>query len=89
DEETHLVEPSAEHAWLLQLLKDRFLVARDDGLERRLNLKAGDSYNALPVDNDNPADMLTGGSPVSGEFHERADDDTAINAQPWMNVDYL
>ncbi|KAJ9419735.1 hypothetical protein FOXG_06995 [Fusarium oxysporum f. sp. lycopersici 4287] len=89
DEETYLVEPSAEHAWLLQLLKDKFLVARDDGLERRLNLKSGDSYNALPVDNDNPADMSTGGSPVLGEFHERADDDTAINAQPWMNVDYL
>ncbi|KAF9767723.1 hypothetical protein IL306_015072 [Fusarium sp. DS 682] len=89
DEEIYLVEPSAHDARLPQLLKDRFLVARDDGLARRLNLKAGDSYNALPIDNDNPADTSTGGSPELGEFHERADDDTAINAQPWRNVDYL
>jgi hypothetical protein len=89
DEGMHLVEPPAEHVWLPQFLKHSFFVAQDDGLERRLDLKAGDSYNATSVDNDNPADTSTGGSPELGEFHERAEDDTAIKAQPWRNVDYL
>ncbi|KAF4345224.1 Resistance to glucose repression 1 [Fusarium beomiforme] len=88
-EEIYLVEPSADNAWLPQLVKDRFLVAWDDGLECRLNLKAGNSYNALSIDDDNSADTSTGGSPESEEFHERADDDTAVNVQPWKNVDYL
>jgi hypothetical protein len=85
----HLVEPSAEHVWLPQFLKDGFFVAQDGGLERRPDLKAGDSCSASPVDKDNPADTSTRGSPELGEFQERAEDDTAINAQPWRNVDYL
>ncbi|RKL10085.1 hypothetical protein BFJ70_g16582 [Fusarium oxysporum] len=89
DEGIHLVEPSAEHACLPQFLKDGFFVARDGGLERRPDLKAGDSYNASPGDDGNPADTSTGGSQELGEFHERAEDDTAINAQSWGNVDYL
>jgi hypothetical protein len=63
-------------------------VARDDGLERRPDLKAGDSYSASPVDDYNPADTLAGGSAELWEFHERAGDDTALNAQPRRNVDY-
>ncbi|KNB16649.1 hypothetical protein FOXG_15017 [Fusarium oxysporum f. sp. lycopersici 4287] len=46
---------SAEHAWLPQFQKDGFFVAPDDGLERRPDLKAGDSYYASSVENDNPA----------------------------------
>jgi hypothetical protein len=89
DEGIRLVEPSAEHVWLPQFLKDSFFVAQDDGLERRPDLEAGDSCSALLVDNDNPAGTSTRGSPELGEFQERAKDDTAINAQPWRNVDYL
>jgi hypothetical protein len=89
NEGIHPVKPSAEHAWLSQFQKDGDFVARDDGLERRMNPKAGGSYNVLPVDNDNLADTSTGGSPELGKFHERADDDAVINAQPWRNVDYL
>ncbi|KAF4434526.1 hypothetical protein F53441_13687 [Fusarium austroafricanum] len=89
NEGIHQVKPSAEHAWLPQFQKDGFFVAPDDGLERRPDLKAGDSYYASSVDNDNPADTSTRGSPELGKFHERAEVDTAINAQPWRNVDYL
>jgi hypothetical protein len=89
NEGIHLVEPSAEHTWLPQFLKDRILASRADGLERLPDLKAGDSYNASPVANDNLADTSTGGSPELGEFHERAKDDTAVNAQLWRNADYL
>nr|CEG03417.1 unnamed protein product [Fusarium acuminatum CS5907] len=39
-----------------------FLVALDGGLERRPDLKAGDSYSASPVDDYNPAGTSTGGS---------------------------
>jgi hypothetical protein len=85
----HPVKPSVEHAWLPQFQKDGVFVARDDGLECRMNPKAGNSYNVLPVNNDNLADTSTGGSPELGKFHERADDDAAINTQPWRNVDYL
>ncbi|KAK2469278.1 hypothetical protein H9L39_18995 [Fusarium oxysporum f. sp. albedinis] len=70
---------SAEHAWLPQFQKDGFFVAPDDGLERRPDLKAGDSYYASSVENDNPA----------GKFHERAEVSTAIDAQPWRNIGYL
>ncbi|KAH7472018.1 hypothetical protein FOMA001_g13327 [Fusarium oxysporum f. sp. matthiolae] len=89
NEGIHQVKPSAEHAWLPQFQKDGFFVAPDDGLERRPDLKAGDSYYASSVDNDNPAGTSTRGSPELGKFHERAEVDTAINAQPWRNIDYL
>ncbi|KAH7203087.1 uncharacterized protein BKA55DRAFT_600497 [Fusarium redolens] len=89
DEGIHLIESSAERAWLPQFLKDGFFAPRDDGLERRPDLKAYDSCSASSVDNDKPADTSTGGSPELGEIHEHAEDDTAINAQPWRNVDYL
>jgi len=89
NEGIHQVKPSAEHAWLPQFQKDGFFVAPDDGLERRSDLKAGDSYYASSVDNDNPADTLTRGSPELGKFYERAEVGTAINAQLWRNVDYL
>ncbi|EXM13449.1 hypothetical protein V3481_012899 [Fusarium oxysporum f. sp. vasinfectum] len=55
-------------------------VAPDDSLERRPDLKVGDSYYASSVDNDNPADTSTRRSPELGKFHERAEVDTAINA---------
>ncbi|KAK2685573.1 hypothetical protein QWA68_015865 [Fusarium oxysporum] len=89
NEGIHLVKPSAEHAWLPQFQKDGVFVAPDDSLERRPDLKAGDSYYASSVDNDNPADTSTQRSPELGKFHERAEVDAAINAQPWRNVDYL
>ncbi|KAH7186934.1 hypothetical protein BKA60DRAFT_588024 [Fusarium oxysporum] len=72
-----LVKSSAEHAWLPQFQKDGFFVAPDDGLERRPDLKAGDSYYA------------SSGSPELGKFHERAEVSTAIDAQPWRNIGYL
>ncbi|KAK2684612.1 hypothetical protein QWA68_016699 [Fusarium oxysporum] len=89
DDGIHLVEPSAEHIWLPKFLKDGFFVAQDDGLGRRPDLKAGDSYSASPVDNDNPADTSTRGSPELGEFQERVEDDTVINSQPWTNINHL
>ncbi|WKT43848.1 Nitrogen regulatory protein areA, GATA-like domain [Fusarium oxysporum f. sp. vasinfectum] len=89
NEGIHLVKPSAEHAWLPQFQKDGVFVAPDDSLERRLDLKAGDSYYASSVDNDNPADRSTRRSPELGKSHERAEVDTVINAKPWRNVDYL
>ncbi|KAK7583248.1 hypothetical protein V3481_012540 [Fusarium oxysporum f. sp. vasinfectum] len=89
NEGIHLVKPSAEHAWLPQFQKDGVFVAPDDSLERRLDLKTGDSYYASSVDNDNPADTSTRRSPELGKSHERAEVDTVINAQPWRNVDYL
>ncbi|KAK2468765.1 hypothetical protein H9L39_19692 [Fusarium oxysporum f. sp. albedinis] len=89
NEGIHLVKPSAEHAWLPQLQKDGVFVAPDDSLERRPDLKAGDSYYASSADNDNPADTSTRRSPELGKSHERAEVDTAINAQTWRNIDYL
>ncbi|KAL5603387.1 hypothetical protein FOVSG1_006137 [Fusarium oxysporum f. sp. vasinfectum] len=85
----HQVKPPAEHAWLPQFQKDGFFVAPDDGLERRSDLKAGDSYYASSIDKDNPAGTSTWGSPELGKFHERAEVNTAIDAQPWRNIDYL
>ncbi|KAH7205324.1 hypothetical protein BKA60DRAFT_498064 [Fusarium oxysporum] len=85
----HQVKLSAEHTWLPQFQKDGFFLAPDDGLERRTDLKAGDSYYASSVDNDNPAGTSTWGSPELGKFHERGEVDTAIGAQPWRNIDYL
>ncbi|KAF9766258.1 hypothetical protein IL306_001359 [Fusarium sp. DS 682] len=89
NEGIHQVKPSAEHAWLPQFQKDGFFVAPDDGLERRPDLKAGDLYYASSVDNDNPAGTSTWGPPELGKFHERAEVNTAIDAQPWRNIDYL
>lgn len=89
DEGIHLVEPSEEHSLLPQYLKGNFFVALDDSLEPGPNLMAGDSYSVSPVDYDDPADTSTPGTPELREFHERAEDDSAINAQPWRNVDYL
>jgi hypothetical protein len=83
DEGIYLIEPSAERSWLPQSLIDRVLVASTDGPERHPNLRAGDSCSASSVDRDNPADTSTRDSP---EFQERDEDDTAIIAQPWMNV---
>ncbi|RKK75815.1 hypothetical protein BFJ68_g16611 [Fusarium oxysporum] len=62
--------------------KDGFFLAPDDGLERRTDLKEGDSYYVSSVDNDNPAGTSTWGSPELGKFHERGEVDTAIDAQP-------
>jgi hypothetical protein len=89
NEEIHQVKLSAEHAWLPQFQKNGFFLAPDDGLERRTDLEAGDWYYALSVDNDSPAGTSTWGSPELGKFHERGEVDTAIDAQPWRNSDYL
>ncbi|KAF4414668.1 Resistance to glucose repression 1 [Fusarium acutatum] len=89
NEGIHLVKPSAEHAWLPQFQKDGVFVAPDDSLERRPDLKVGDLYYASSVDNDNPADMSTWCSPELGKFHKRTEVDTAINGQPWRNIDYI
>uniref|UniRef100_A0A0D2YJL9 Nitrogen regulatory protein areA GATA-like domain-containing protein n=1 Tax=Fusarium oxysporum (strain Fo5176) TaxID=660025 RepID=A0A0D2YJL9_FUSOF len=70
-------------------MKDGFFVAPDDGLERRSDLQAGDPYYASSVDNNNPADTSTRGSPELGKFYERAEVGTTINAQLWRNVNYL
>ncbi|KAG6978928.1 hypothetical protein FocnCong_v011003 [Fusarium oxysporum f. sp. conglutinans] len=55
NEGTHPVKPSAEHALLPQFQKDGFFVAPDNGLERRPDLKAGNSYYAWSPPRPGPA----------------------------------
>ncbi|KAH7115392.1 hypothetical protein B0J13DRAFT_459767 [Dactylonectria estremocensis] len=76
--------PSNGHYLLYPFPKDRCFRPPDDSMEPPPNPKTGNSYTVSPAGHGIPVTTST-----SEKLLEHAEDDSAMKAGPWRQVDYL
>ncbi|ORY66381.1 protein phosphatase type 1 complex subunit Hex2/Reg1 [Pseudomassariella vexata] len=66
-----------------------FPPALEDDLEAPTSPQTGNSYTISPPEEDSHDSSATTSRPITPEFYEHAEDDTAVKHHPTQHVDYL